>query len=520
MYLPNYDLDGKQNLLRPYKNKDVYQNVEPLWQGKPAHQTRSELLATRRAAKLSDPSFDLDDDGVVGAKDHFLASRFDKDRDGKLSESERKECMEALHGGFAKKYYWLDASGDSKGFEAYQQRGVVYTGDEVTRLTDNYPPHPISTNKPAHNTRTELMEHRKGIIKNEADSTAKIAESRRPWQTEERARPLSDFVADPPIRHISERADADHQALRVASGLLPLPAPLNPHRELKTIGVDYVSDPLVKSRKQLLAVRKLDLAESLEDQRMRGDERLPKEVLKAAKDNAAFELRAPKNPPVTLSSVKHARKCEFIEYNMRNFKSAEAAVIDKATKKPWWEDVQGSPATSPTMERTAGRSSLQSDVAFKVNHVVPCPMAPTNARSDKREAAGVSSDPLIAPVEPVHASEANFHESKKRWTTQVLERGTAAQGQRLFDSLKQPQTLIQDFKPLSEFSSFEVIRSGAQNDMEKARARNRIVPTVSKQSYATGLDPAHIKSGVKLPQEPRATGKTIPDRVISSGFQN
>lgn len=58
--------------------------------------TRTKLLEQRKKQRKAHPSFDIDGDGVVSSLDLFIALKFDKDKDGKLNEGERTECMKAL----------------------------------------------------------------------------------------------------------------------------------------------------------------------------------------------------------------------------------------------------------------------------------------------------------------------------------------------------------------------------------------------------------------------------------------
>ena len=74
------------------------------WENTPNFETRTELLQNRRKKSIPDPSFDLDGDGSVGAHDLFLATKFDLDKDGKLSENERKKAITALNNGYASNF--------------------------------------------------------------------------------------------------------------------------------------------------------------------------------------------------------------------------------------------------------------------------------------------------------------------------------------------------------------------------------------------------------------------------------
>ena len=52
-------------------------------------------------------SYDLDGDGIVGAKDLVIASHFDKDKDGKLNSVERDNALKALRdNSFERNFLW------------------------------------------------------------------------------------------------------------------------------------------------------------------------------------------------------------------------------------------------------------------------------------------------------------------------------------------------------------------------------------------------------------------------------
>lgn len=58
--------------------------------------TNTELKEQRRKSRIPDPSFDLDGDGLVSGRDFVLAKMFDKNGDGRLSQSERKNAEQAI----------------------------------------------------------------------------------------------------------------------------------------------------------------------------------------------------------------------------------------------------------------------------------------------------------------------------------------------------------------------------------------------------------------------------------------
>ena len=56
----------------------------------------------------ADPSFDLDGDGAVSMREFLIATRFDKNQDGRLDSRERAACMEALKGGYEDQLLYTD----------------------------------------------------------------------------------------------------------------------------------------------------------------------------------------------------------------------------------------------------------------------------------------------------------------------------------------------------------------------------------------------------------------------------
>ena len=56
----------------------------------------TELEEKRKLDRRADPSYDLDGDGIVGNRDMYISKLFDKDKDGKLNEIERKNAMDAI----------------------------------------------------------------------------------------------------------------------------------------------------------------------------------------------------------------------------------------------------------------------------------------------------------------------------------------------------------------------------------------------------------------------------------------
>ena len=62
------------------------------------------MLAKRKSQSRPHTSFDVDGDGFVSQKDLFLASKFDKDQDGRLNSAEARAAKEALASGFEQQF--------------------------------------------------------------------------------------------------------------------------------------------------------------------------------------------------------------------------------------------------------------------------------------------------------------------------------------------------------------------------------------------------------------------------------
>ena len=105
---PRIDKNGyiKDTSFKKVLGKNALEVEESLkvpdwWGGKGnpnARKTMTDLSAHRHNQRVPDISYDLDGDGLVGNRDYVLAKLFDKDGDGKLNASERRNAMEAIKG--------------------------------------------------------------------------------------------------------------------------------------------------------------------------------------------------------------------------------------------------------------------------------------------------------------------------------------------------------------------------------------------------------------------------------------
>ena len=133
----------------------------------PAHsasvpRTKTQIDSEVNKRNIADPSYDLDGDGVVCAKDYFLAKRFDLDRDGKLNPLERKKAIAALQNGYEDNFRWnIEAAGSTMGSRIIQLRGKIIEGENFCPIGETYPTHPLTKHTPTVESVPELKAKRK-----------------------------------------------------------------------------------------------------------------------------------------------------------------------------------------------------------------------------------------------------------------------------------------------------------------------------------------------------------------------
>lgn len=103
-------------------------------------------MQERKAALMPHISYDLDGDGIVGGRDLVIATRFDKNRVGKLAADERETALKALREeNYESKFVWgIEQSGANSENRVIQKRGLVITGEDFSVLKSTYPDHPLS----------------------------------------------------------------------------------------------------------------------------------------------------------------------------------------------------------------------------------------------------------------------------------------------------------------------------------------------------------------------------------------
>eukprot|EP00927_Polykrikos_kofoidii_P043921 TRINITY_DN38014_c0_g1_i1.p1 TRINITY_DN38014_c0_g1~~TRINITY_DN38014_c0_g1_i1.p1 ORF type:complete len:716 (+),score=125.83 TRINITY_DN38014_c0_g1_i1:139-2148(+) len=498
--VPNMNIYGHHDLRQPYQDKSHLFEEEinhPRWLGpSPGIRSRSELQQARIASRVPDPkTYDLDGDGAVGQKDFLAARYFDRDCDGRLTSAERKQADEAIKNGlYSKQIHGLETSTDANNLVT-QKRGVVWTGDNAAEAAQaGYRPHFNASKIPAHSTKTALLLDRAAELKNLAvpfgarlaEESAMIRE-KSPVNAQTEPRMCS-------IAHIRERAEADSQAARGRAGLLPVSTHINPARETRNIGLNYVEEPFVATRSRLSEARKDMMKREGEELRAKGEELFPPpSVRNGEKEVEEHEFRRPsEGEPMTLTKLKDDRRVQKIEYDMQNFKVPQPAScrfprFADQPEVPFWVDQlsrAAKPGTAP-----AAMSRVSSEPAFKVNEVTwkdqddgrsGCDL-PDGAYATLNAAGFAARGRMDASDEKTLGSH-----TLKRWSSDMIEHGKGRNKPRIFDDIPIARVGPRDMEPLELTSAMEPIRNAAMRKQAEERKENALNPPRSKLSRQPG----------------------------------
>ena len=287
---PKYDLAG---YLKPeYKRKcqlellnDKNESIPKEWihrTNSSGVATRSELINKRKRERLPDASYDLDGDGVVGGRDMVLAKLYDKDKDGKLNEMERREALDGIARGVEGNFIWnvtsslndkhrrvKSANNVSKAIKQpltkmnsnvqpfrhfIQVRGKVIEAENFQPIIDTYPQHPLSKHVPSVSTLNELKHKRKEA------TLSSIAQAIDAW---ERQHPSS-FKEQLPLyetrnshkdkRLHSSRSEIKlqyHKEARMRCGLLPEETDIG-HKTISPPTLAYIYEPKHKTKTDII----------------------------------------------------------------------------------------------------------------------------------------------------------------------------------------------------------------------------------------------------------------------------
>jgi len=414
--VPNYHIVGHQLHEATRKDKSWAADADvPLeWSRRPRHPTRSALLAARRAERVPHHTFDVDGDGVVGALDCFIASSFDRDRDGRLSSGEQQKMKRALSEGWLDKFsVGLERGGPNLGMPVTQRRGLIVTNDTTTELTETYP-HP-AREVPSHTTRSELQLHRLAEARNFNHRLAESYDLTHPAMIVEVPVTQEGYVQNPRYRSMNERATADHRHARVRAGLYAVDSELNPERSDKTVTTGYVEQPVFQTRADLLQTRREKIRLETEEQRMHLEHTfIPRKVQKSLQFQSEYAMRRPKADAMTLTKLKRDRKVEATEHNLENFAlNLEGLSHPKFSDspEPFWK--RSRHRSMPHSQRPATPPSP----AFKITDA-PAPGSPR--MGDMRQCRVPKHNDNTPPPQPLLRLHDPFEPKKqvvKSWTT-------------------------------------------------------------------------------------------------------
>lgn len=526
-HAPAYNLWGQQHHRNPQKSLHRSHDDEEMRKDNPfkpertpPYKSRTELQLTRKAHKIPDRSYDFDGDGHVGQRDVFIGKHFDQDHEDRLHPHEQARAVSEINSGFMDRFHGgHDRAGVMRAFPTFQKRGMVLTSDNQDQLGSVYPPHWNANKAPPHTTLTELQLDRKAEKKNHHGRMKENWDLQNPALVPERVYYDKDDV---PVKHIRERAEADHELARVRGGLLPLGTVLNPEREHKTLSLEYVVDPAFKTRSQLLETRKELQKEDLDRQRNKGEEEhVMWSVRQAEQEKACFDFRrpGPMKEVKTLTKLKNARKQERVEYDMANFfeeKRQFPRFSDQA--HPWW-----------TLQKRGSSAPAQQSPMRPVASE-PCLKITDSPRGDFG-----TIKPSTAPLESVYPPQEGDRLQKlgkqkwndgsqtvKRWTTELIEKGSLRNCPRFFDNIKPMCTCAKDFEPLDNTSSMEPIRTAALKKQSMKRDVHKSSPVTSQLFTGTlegtmlGHGVASSESAPNLGQAERSGRASVVQSAASS----
>lgn len=363
----------------------------------PQNATQTELHRSRRAEKYPDISYDLDGDGVVGQRDYFIGKSFDRDQDNRLNTGERAEAIHALQTGWLDQYsFGHDQAGPRRPFPVVQKRGKILTVDNAAALWSTYPQHWNADVKPNFATKTDMEIHRRAFLANAANAQKEKWDLENPFFVPEQPVYQEFRVENPTITHISQRAEAEHQASRVAAGLLPTNSFVNPHRESMRPGLSRTENPISGTLTDLKERRKAEMRMDLEEQRLRGEQyHVPYVVRQTAREHAAHEFRRGGGSSMTLTKLKQDRRQRKIEHEMANCKLPLKQLPRYSDQgQPWWTLQNGYNMSTQSRGRTAPaateRHTRRSQDAARSQHAIYARI-PTAASSTSSRRAPFSA---------------------------------------------------------------------------------------------------------------------------------
>jgi len=432
----------------------------------PSVDTRSKLQYTRQLGRVPDLTYDFDGDGVVGNMDHFIGRQFDKDKDGRLTTAERGAAQEAIDRGFMGQYI----------------RGDTLNEEQIMMLADkkrSMPQRSVGSGKCLHATRTDLDASRHAEAKAAGERLGERHARDQAGILEPQPPTHETVPRQCPISNIRERAEADHQASRLRGGLLPMTSAVNPDRELRTVGMEYVDKPFFATRGQLKETQKECFMREAEEIALKAEEvAVPSSVRRAKRQVQEFDSRRPKEGHVnmTMTRLKDQRRRDRVEHDMQHFPTHQVREMPRFSDNPevpWWhadKPQQAMAATAPAMSKSMSEPTLKvTDVPW--GHSPERFEAPQEMQARAAAAAGRAASSAVDRL---------GSKTVKRWTTESIERGEGHNKPRLFDNIQPVRIGPKDLESLDITSSMEPIRLAATAKMREEGKKNQGVPKRSR----------------------------------------
>jgi hypothetical protein len=312
------------------------------------------------------------------------------------------------------------------------------------------------------------------------------------------------------ISSIGQRARADNEAARVRAGLYPAPTFVNPEKEQKQPGLEWVDTPVFQTRSQVLETRKELMKRDLDEQRMRGEETyVPMTVRRAQQEEQEYQFRKGHASNMTKTRLEDYRKKERIEYDMSHFGIRHRELPRYSDQPhPWWTLAQQNKHRSaPSLLKDA----KPEEPAYKVTQTRPDLKIDPKPEREPAATLVVAASPELEQQEP-------GIKTVKRWTTDIIEHNQLRNQPRMFDSLQPAKTYSKDFAPLENFSSFEWTRNQALRQQAEARKRNAEAVPKSKLYPMQFTQDANAQSQVSYDQmsSHSQTGKSRISRPRSA----
>ena len=364
--------------------------------------SRQELINIRKSARMPDISYDLDRDGYVGDQDYFISKLYDKDKDGKLNEAERKAALDGIANGIEKNYVWNTTNSipqiktkntssvataaakatfphktqlnktqintnnnnndhlphepmskpirDAQPFRHFMQiRGKVLQSENFESIRDTYPEHPLSQNKPHVCTYTELKHKRK------QENLNAIRNAVHNWETKNLSysgvtynNSVHPIMNNKPLHSSKSEIKLKlHKAARMKCGLDEVESDIGGYMR-KSPSLAYIYNPKHKTKSEVTQEIKDEI---LASNKSLSNQPKPKNEIERlnARESEIFDKLYTTQNGKTYSIIKSKRKQELYENNINKFSKQVIGVhghelpkfAESASMKEFWKHKEG-----------------------------------------------------------------------------------------------------------------------------------------------------------------------------------